>query len=136
LINNYSTSTSPSRVDNSQVDIVALESTVLSYLGREDFIDRDETWRKHFKKNIVNLYGHLDLQATIFLIAVHDAIAEHWYLMTADTRSKLISVIDSLTPKKGDILKLQQVKVFKEYMELNCKASDGWTVDVAKIVLE
>jgi hypothetical protein len=67
---------------------MALESTVLSYLGREDFIDRDETWRKHFKKNIVNLYGHLDLQATIFLIVVHDAIVEHWYLMTADTRSK------------------------------------------------
>jgi hypothetical protein len=67
---------------------VALESTVLPYLGREDFIDRDETWRKHFKKNIVNFYGHLDLQATIFLIAAHDAIAEHWYLVTTDTRSK------------------------------------------------
>jgi hypothetical protein len=40
-----------------------------------------------------------------------------------------------LAPKKADILKLQQVKVFKEYMELNCKANDGWAVDVA-VVLE
>jgi hypothetical protein len=46
LINNYCTS--PSTAENSQVDIVALESTVLPYLGREDFIKRDEAWTQHF----------------------------------------------------------------------------------------
>jgi hypothetical protein len=56
--------------------------------------------------------------------------------MTADTRIKLINVIDSLIPKKADILKLHHVKVFKEYLELNCPPGDGWTVDVPKIILK
>jgi Ulp1 family protease len=46
LVNQYCTS--PSTAENSQVDIVALESTVLPHLGREDFINRDEAWTQHF----------------------------------------------------------------------------------------
>jgi hypothetical protein len=46
LVNQYCTS--PSTAASSQVDIVALESTVLPHLGREDFINRDEAWTHHF----------------------------------------------------------------------------------------
>jgi hypothetical protein len=70
------------------MDLVAFESTILPFIGKENLTDTPETWRNHFKKNVLNLYRYIDLQATIFLVAVHDAIAQHWYLMTADTRTK------------------------------------------------
>jgi hypothetical protein len=68
--------------------MIAMESTHLLHIGKEDLADRDATWKKHFNKNIVNLYKHLDLKSAIIVMAVHSPELEHWYLMAADTRTR------------------------------------------------
>jgi hypothetical protein len=68
--------------------MIAMESTHLLHIGNPDLANKDPTWRKHFNKNIVNLYKHLDLKSAIIVMAVHSIELEHWYLMAADTRTK------------------------------------------------
>jgi hypothetical protein len=84
LVCNYWTD--PQLVTNG-IDLVILSSTILPYLDRFDRTEREQRFKDHFKRHVANSRKYLNINSTLVMVAVNEN-NKHWYLMTADTRTK------------------------------------------------